>query len=60
MFMIHYYCNVLLDLIKIKHELNDVEFNARGHNALVVVNNVEAGLLNCDLLIVVGNEKRHV
>lgn len=47
-------------MIKIKNEMSDCEFNVRGHDAVVVINSLEAGLMNCDLLIVIGNEERHV
>ncbi|XP_026804364.1 putative malate dehydrogenase 1B [Rhopalosiphum maidis] len=46
------------DLIRIKNEICDAEFNVRGCSMVTVVNSVEEGLLNCDLLIVIGSMKR--
>ncbi|XP_050421144.1 putative malate dehydrogenase 1B [Adelges cooleyi] len=46
------------DLMKIKRELSNIEGNVRGHNAIVVVNSIEEGLLGCDLLIVQSSIKR--
>ncbi|VVC24896.1 Lactate dehydrogenase/glycoside hydrolase, family 4, C-terminal [Cinara cedri] len=46
------------DLMKIKNEINIGEFNDRGHDAVVLVNSIEVGLLKCDLLIVVGDANK--
>ncbi|XP_050546123.1 uncharacterized protein LOC126908253 [Daktulosphaira vitifoliae] len=46
------------DLMKIKMELRNIEGNIRGHNGIIVVNSIEEGLINCDLLIVMGSIKR--
>lgn len=47
-------------LVKIKNELSDAEFNVHVHRSIVVVNNLEEGLINCDLLIVIGTVNRQV
>ncbi|XP_025207030.1 putative malate dehydrogenase 1B [Melanaphis sacchari] len=46
------------DLIRIKNEICDAEFNVRGCSVVTVVNSVEEGLLNCDLFIVIGSMQR--
>ncbi|XP_050058720.1 putative malate dehydrogenase 1B isoform X2 [Aphis gossypii] len=46
------------DLIRIKNEICDAEFNVRGCSVVTVVNSIEEGLLNCDLFIVIGSMKR--
>ncbi|XP_022167662.1 putative malate dehydrogenase 1B [Myzus persicae] len=46
------------DLLRIKHEICDAEFNVLGCSAVTVVHSEEEGLLNCDLLIVIGSIRR--
>jgi hypothetical protein len=54
------YVFFVTDLIRIKNEICDAEFNVRSCSIVMVVNSVEEGLLNCDLLIVIGSMKRQV